>query len=72
MKPIRLAVIFDQKISSGGGFQQALNAALLAKSLPDSLVECVFFTNHHQSVALLSTFDIPAHYIKFNIFYKKY
>jgi glycosyltransferase involved in cell wall biosynthesis len=68
MKPIRLAVIFDQQISAGGAFQQALNAALLAKSLPNSLVECVFFTTHHQSVALLSTFDIPAQYIKFNIF----
>jgi glycosyltransferase involved in cell wall biosynthesis len=68
MKPIRLAVIFDQQISAGGGFQQALNAALLVKSLPNSLVECVFFTTHRHSVALLSTFDVPAQYIKFNIF----
>ena len=35
LKPIRLAIIFDQKIHVGGGYQQALNAALIAKKIPE-------------------------------------
>ena len=44
MKSIRLAVIFDQVVKSGGGYQQALNSALLTKELPKDTVEVIFFT----------------------------
>ena len=33
MRPIKLAVILDQEIHAGGGFQQALNAILLIQEL---------------------------------------
>ena len=42
-KPINIALIFDQEVSSGGGYQQGLNAALLAKKLDPKLVNICFF-----------------------------
>ena len=42
-KPINLALIFDQELSAGGGYQQGLNAALLAKKLDPELVNISFF-----------------------------
>ena len=33
MTKIKIAVILDQKIMYGGGYQQSLNAVLLAKEL---------------------------------------
>ena len=33
MKKIKLAVIFDQLLFSGGGYQQSINAGLVAKKL---------------------------------------
>ena len=33
-RSINLAIIFHQDIQIGGGFQQAINAALLIKKLP--------------------------------------
>ena len=37
MRLIRIGVIFDQKISVGGGYQQALNSALMVLKLPKQL-----------------------------------
>ena len=42
-KPINIALIFDQEVSVGGGYQQGLNAALLAKKLDPKLVNISFF-----------------------------
>ena len=42
-KPLKLALIFDQELSAGGGYQQGLNAALLAKKLDPELVNIYFF-----------------------------
>ena len=42
-KPLKLALIFDQESSAGGGYQQGLNAALLAKKLDPELVNIYFF-----------------------------
>lgn len=44
MRPIRLAVIFELQIRAGGGYQQALNAALLTRALPKKLVELGLFS----------------------------
>ena len=53
MKPLRLAVIFDQQIRAGGAYQEALNTALLTRDLPDALTEVVFFTTLKENVAVL-------------------
>jgi len=64
MRPIRLAVVFDQQIRAGGGYQQALNAALLARELPPSLVEVVYFTTLSENVGTLLKFGIKADLIQ--------
>lgn len=70
MKSIRLAIFFDQKISAGGGYQQALNAALLAKKLQNSYVEVQFFTSFSENIEVLNSFEIKATLINLS-FYKK-
>jgi glycosyltransferase involved in cell wall biosynthesis len=67
MRPIRLAVIFDQKIHAGGGYQQALNAALLTKKLPSSLAKTIYFTTHKDNIETLAKFDILAELIEISI-----
>jgi len=64
MRPIRLAVIFDQHIHVGGGYQQALNAALLTRELPTSLVEVFYFTTLRENVETLSKFGVTAELIE--------
>jgi len=59
-----LAVVFDQQIRAGGGYQQALNAALLARELPPSLVEVVYFTTLSENVGTLLKFGIKADLIQ--------
>lgn len=59
-RPIRLGIYFDQVIHSGGGFQQSLNAALLANDLPKDLATVFFFVKHKASLVYLETLGIPA------------
>ena len=70
MQPIRLAVIFDQTIKSGGGYQQALNSALLTLELPKKLVEIVFFTNFKENITILASKGIQAKIIDLSFFEK--
>ena len=49
MKKLRLGVVFDQQIDSGGGYQQSINAALAARQIPEHLTDIFFYT----------TFKIP-------------
>ena len=67
MRPIQLAVVFDQHISVGGGYQQSLNAALLTRDLPDDLVEVTYFTTLKENVYTLSTYGINATLINLSI-----
>jgi glycosyltransferase involved in cell wall biosynthesis len=59
-RPIRLGIYFDQVIHSGGGFQQSLNAALLANDLPTDLATVRFFVKHKASLGYLETLGIQA------------
>jgi glycosyltransferase involved in cell wall biosynthesis len=70
MRPIRLSVIFDQHIHAGGGYQQALNAAMLVQELPKELVEIVFFTTLKENIATLTTYGIKAKIIQLSFFAK--
>lgn len=60
---LRLGVFFDQIITTGGGYQQALNAILLVKQLPPDLVEPIYFTNHKNNINVLQSFGITALFI---------
>ena len=70
MRPIRLAVVFDQQIRAGGGYQQALNAALLTRELPPSLVEVIYFTTLSENIGTLMKFGIKADLIRITILSK--
>ena len=72
MRPFRVAVIFDQHIYAGGGYQQALNAALLLKEIPSDACELVFFTTFEDNVATLAVHGIQAELINLSIFRKAY
>lgn len=66
MRPIRLAVIFDQEIRGGGGYQQALNAAMLTLTIPSDICEPIFFTTLEENVNTLSDCGIQANLIQFS------
>jgi glycosyltransferase involved in cell wall biosynthesis len=70
MRAIRLAVLFDQRILEGGGYQQALNAAMLTKELSKDLVEVFYFTTLKENLLTLSAHGIKAEIIKINFFSK--
>jgi glycosyltransferase involved in cell wall biosynthesis len=68
--PIRLAVVFDQHIQTGGGFHQSLNAILIVSSLPKSLVEPFFFTTIKENVDTLAGHNIKAALIRLTPLHK--
>ena len=70
MKSIRLGIIFDQTIKSGGGYQQALNSAMLTKKLPSELAEVVFFTTFRENLSTLASYGIQAKMIDLSFFEK--
>jgi glycosyltransferase involved in cell wall biosynthesis len=70
MRPIRLALIFDQQIRAGGGYQQAMNAALLTRELPSDICEPIFFTTLEENVVTLAGHGIQAELIKFTFLRK--
>ena len=69
-KKIKLAVVFDQTIHAGGGYQQSINAALVAKSLPEDLVEVIFYTTEIANLKILKDIQISARLIKLSFFEK--
>jgi len=63
---IKLGVVFDQLLSVGGGFQQALN---ISKSLVNSSevsFKVVFFTIYKENIEALKEIGINCIYIKNN------
>jgi glycosyltransferase involved in cell wall biosynthesis len=70
MRPIRLALFFDQQIRAGGGYQQAMNAALLTRELPSDICEPIFFTTLEENVVTLAGHGIQAELIKFTFLRK--
>lgn len=67
MRLVRLGVLFDQQIHEGGGYQQALNAALVVKEINPELVEPVFFTTLPDTVPTLASFGIDAQPLRFSL-----
>jgi len=64
MKKITIAVIFDQKISIGGGFQQALNSAIECKNASSEIFEFIFFSTQRQSIYHLNEHNLNPIYIR--------
>lgn len=63
LRPLRMAVLFDQEVSAGGGYQQSINAALLVKKLSQELVIPIFFTTMQGNVTALKAHGIDAIYV---------
>ena len=65
MKLIKLAVILDQKLNSGGGYQQSLNAALSTLKLNRDLVNIEFYTLTKTNIEFLKSYKKNVKKIKF-------
>ena len=67
---INLAIIFHQDIQIGGGFQQAINAALLSRKLPKKIVSIKFLTLKKKNLSVLKNYGINAKYLNLSIISK--
>ncbi|WP_416695887.1 glycosyltransferase family 4 protein [Candidatus Pseudothioglobus sp. Uisw_050_01] len=63
VSPVRMAVIFDQILNVGGGYQQAINAATLVKKVNNKYCHPIFFTNHLENVDTLKLLGIEVIYL---------
>ena len=54
----------DQTVSSGGGYQQSINAIKLVNKLPSKYFETVFLTNKKENIDVLKKFEINIELIK--------
>ena len=70
MIKVKVAVIFDQQLQQGGGFQQAINAAQLPLRLNADFVEVCFFTTIPSNVQVLLGYGMRARLIHFNLVQK--
>ena len=70
LKPLRVAIIFDQQLHAGGGYQQAINAALIANKISNELANVFFFTTIEENINILSSYGINAKFIKITNFAK--
>ncbi len=67
--PVQIAVIFDQVLHTGGGYQQALNVAIsINNSKINKYYRPVFFTIYAENVELLKNYGIDAIFIKISKF----
>ncbi len=71
-KPLNIAVIFDQEIASGGGFQQGLNASLLASEISPKLGLIKFFHTKKKIKKNLNNNGINSKLINLSFFEKIY
>ena len=69
-KKIKIAVIFDQKLKSGGGYQQAINASILFSKLNLNFLEISFYSLFKNNVKILDEKNIKVNFLKINIFEK--
>ena len=65
-KKLKIGVILDQHAAVGGGYQQAINAALLTKKISDEFTEVLFFTTYKENIKILSKVGIKADLLEIN------
>ena len=70
--PLNIAVIFDQEVEAGGGFQQGLNAAILASKIDSKLANVKYFHTKNKLRKPLSKNGIDSQLIKLSFFQKIY
>lgn len=70
MRPIRIAVILDQKLTVGGGYQQELNSALLLRDLSIPNIDITYFTSVKENSYVLQKHGINATYLHLNLLSK--
>lgn len=69
VRPLRLAVMLEQTLNVGGGFQQALNDLLWLRDwAAQSGDEIVVYSPHRQTLEILREFSITARLLKFGVF----
>ncbi len=66
-RKIRLAVIFDQLLRVGGGYQQALNVSIQINKI-NNFYTPVYFTLYSQNVSILKEYGIDVTHIKISKF----
>ena len=66
-RKIRLAVIFDQLLRVGGGYQQALNVSIQINKI-NNFYTPVYFTLYFQNVSILKEYGIDVTHIKISKF----
>ena len=71
-KKINVAIIFDQDVESGGGFQQGLNASILAKKIDPKLAKVHFFHTKKKIKSNLIQNGIDSKLIKLFLFKRIY
>ena len=64
---MKIAVIFEQDILAGGGYQQAINMLLLLNQGQCEKRQFVFITTLHSNIEILSTYGIQAHFFKLSL-----
>jgi len=67
---MKIAVILEQDILVGGGYQQALNMLLLLNERQCKKRQFVFITTLHSNIEMLSTYGIQAHFLKLSLLSK--
>ncbi|WFU43653.1 glycosyltransferase family 1 protein [Bradyrhizobium sp. CB82] len=68
MRPLRLAVMLEQALDVGGGFQQPLNDLLWLRDwAAQSGNEIVVYSPHVQTLGILKEFGVDARLLKFGI-----
>tara|TARA_B100000900_G_scaffold416194_1_gene449920 strand:- start:4350 stop:5576 length:1227 start_codon:yes stop_codon:yes gene_type:complete len=63
MRKVRFAVVFDQVIHSGGGYQQALNLSLSVSKVSNEIANIKFYTTLKKNIHNLTEIGINAIYI---------
>ena len=69
-KKIKIAIIFDQKLKSGGGYQQAINASILIAKLKLDFSEISFYSLVKKNIKILEEKNIKVNFLKMNLFEK--
>ena len=70
-RPVRLAVSFDVEREAGGGYQQALNACILAAGLPTDLCTPQFFASSRENVEALAAYGIEARHLPLGVWARR-
>jgi glycosyltransferase involved in cell wall biosynthesis len=66
-KKMNVAVILDQKINAGGGFQQSLSIMELLSQLKLDGYNFIFLTTHVSNLVILNNYGVHAHHFNLSL-----